>query len=671
MLFGRNSILSGLLTLFLVTEAAHCAAPAGTCAYDDVQSFLSCSTRYTTKQPKSVTRSTYTEFRTVSRAVTTTVTVDVVTSRDPNLLATTTITAHPTSTSTVLTVSSVTTVWTSTVTTSLYYTIYTTTTINPGTTTVVVTPPPRSVPTPVGFVAVLNDPTNSALYTDLPAKKFRRAAEPAPDPVSKPIAEPLAGPFAEPLPVGIPNVAPVGIGRRANYPVAVTCKKTIRVTFVTTITQTVGRRTSRLPGRTTTQTVHIPPTYWVHYTPTNAITLHWTESLVRTVGPSFTTTLTSTVTGNSTVTSYLPQQTVYAACGLGVNQDSIDACEPKLPFHVRIMDSTISQDSFNLGKPQFDKLVNQRYLPASYRTKRDLILVPSFDDFEFLQRELLVKRLDDIRNHLWLVGRPMPPRPLHYQLVLSRSIVVTEAMDLHLVWSGPRIFVKPIPSYLLDSDFWATHLACSGAMEHGQREAREDLAKSARGFLFTYTALISYESDFRIAQQLGLLPEGMTWDNWREFTRQFLRDFRFSLVNPRFWYGELRLSRLNSIYRWRKGLLWRGYSKVSSHTSYGDLLRDNFHLLAAILGYVVIVLTAMQVGLATEQLQANVPFQNVSYGISVLAMIAPLIIGVAIFGVVLFIVGYNWAITRTYERRRFREMGLLQDWERAEVKGRN
>ncbi|KAK6353700.1 hypothetical protein TWF696_005661 [Orbilia brochopaga] len=357
--------------------------------------------------------------------------------------------------------------------------------------------------------------------------------------------------------------------------------------------------------------------------------------------------------------------------GLKANQDSIDACEPKLPFRVRIADSAISQDSFGLGKPQFDKLGNQRYLPATYRTKRDLILVPSYDDLEFLQRELLVKRLDDVQKHLWLVGRPMPPRPLHYQLVLSRNIVITEAMDLHLVWSGSRIFLKPIPAYLLDSDFWATHLLCSGAVDHDQRERREDLARSARGFLFTYTALIAYESDFRIAQQACLLPDTMTWERWQEFTRQFLRDFRFSAVNPRFWYGELRLSRLNSIYRWRKGMLWRGYSKVSSHISYGDLLRDNFHLLAAILGYVVIVLTAMQVGLATEQLQSNVPFQNVSYGISVLAILAPLIIGAAIISVVLFIVGYNWAVTRTYERRRFREMGLLEDWEREEAKGRN
>ncbi|KAF3929363.1 hypothetical protein ABW19_dt0201455 [Dactylella cylindrospora] len=335
--------------------------------------------------------------------------------------------------------------------------------------------------------------------------------------------------------------------------------------------------------------------------------------------------------------------------------------ETKLPFSVRVFNS--SQEHLTISLPEKPK----NFLPATYRTGRDHISIPSYDDLDFLQRELLVPRLDSIRKHLWLVGRPMPPRPLHYQLVLSREIVITESMELHLVWAGSRIFIKPIPAYLLDADFWSNHLLGNDkeqgqSPDESQRQLREDIAKSARGFLFTYTALIAYESDYRIAQDRGLLPSSVTWDKWREFTRQFLQNHHYSSLNPRFWYGELRLSRLNSIYRWRKGLLWRGYSKVASHISYKDLLSDNFALLAAILGYVVIVLTAMQVGLATERLQTNMPFQDVSYGIAVLAIVAPLALGVAIFAIVLFIVVYNWIVTGAYEKRRFREMGLLPDW---------
>ncbi|KAF3929711.1 hypothetical protein AA313_de0207355 [Arthrobotrys entomopaga] len=325
----------------------------------------------------------------------------------------------------------------------------------------------------------------------------------------------------------------------------------------------------------------------------------------------------------------------------------------------------------NASQISFDALSTENlkeHLPAVYRSGRgsDRVSIPSYD-LEFLQRELLVRRLDAIQDHLWFVGRPMPPRPLHYQIVLSRTIVISENMDQHLVWTGTRIFLKPIPAYLLETGFWSEHLALQEHMDDGQRRAVDELKKSARGFLFTYVALISYESDFRIAKESHLIPENVTWDQWKEFSRRFLQDFQYSSVNPRFWYGELRLSRLNAIYRWRKGFLWRGYSKIASHISYKDLLRDNFHLLAAILGYVVIVLTAMQVGLATEQLATNVPFQNVSYGISVVSILAPLILGVAILGIVVFIVIYNWIVTKSYEKRRFREMGLLPGFQEKDT----
>ncbi|KAK6342277.1 hypothetical protein TWF730_001753 [Orbilia blumenaviensis] len=337
--------------------------------------------------------------------------------------------------------------------------------------------------------------------------------------------------------------------------------------------------------------------------------------------------------------------------------------DEKFPFCVTAIGSgqnfpdTSQSDRFHL------------YLPSTFRTKHDHVSIPSLEDPDFLRRELLVPRLDDIQDHLWLVGRPMPPRALHYQVMLSRDIVVTESMDLHLVWADKRIFIKPIPGYLLDPEFWATHLACPEHMDIQQRQNREELARAARGFLFTYTALISHESDFRIALESGLISHKLSWENWKAFSYQFIQNFQYSSVSPRFWYGELRLSRLNSIYRWRKGLLWRGYSKIDSHMSYGDLLRDHFHLLAAILGYIVIVLTAMQVGLATERLAMNAPFQDVSYGVAVLAMIAPLIIGAAIFGVVLFIVIYNWLVTKNYERKRFRQMGVLLDWDGTGEKG--
>lgn len=200
----------------------------------------------------------------------------------------------------------------------------------------------------------------------------------------------------------------------------------------------------------------------------------------------------------------------------------------------------------------------------------------------------------------------MPPRPLHYRVLTSREIHVTENPELHLVWAKNRIFVKPIPRWLLDPDFWSAHLLVTAAANSDgnkhQPDPRKDLAACALGFLFTYTALVACESDFRIAVDKGLVPRQVSWDRWRAFSAQIVQNHCYASANPRYWYGELRLSRLNKIYRIRMGYFLRGYSKVVSHAVFEDLFRDNFGALAAVLGYVVIVLTAMQVGLATDQL---------------------------------------------------------------------
>ncbi|KAI1076061.1 hypothetical protein F5B20DRAFT_339988 [Whalleya microplaca] len=289
-------------------------------------------------------------------------------------------------------------------------------------------------------------------------------------------------------------------------------------------------------------------------------------------------------------------------------------------------------------------------LPASHRTKRDDIVVPRLES-EFLVRELLVKRLNDIQDWLWVCGRPMPPRPLHHQALIAREITITENPELHLVWSKNRIFLKPIPPYLLEPDFWAAHII------HDR-----NLADCARGFLFSYTALVAYESDFRMALEKGLIPTRVTWEAWKRLSQEILQNHCYSSVNPRYWYGELRLSRLNKIYRFRKGFIFRGYSKVAAHTVYVDLLRDNFAALATVLGYVVIVLTAMQVGLGVDKLQSDDAFQNASYGFTVFSIIAPLIAGVGIVIAVLGMFISNWMATKNYEAGRFRAMGVEPSW---------
>ncbi|KAI1503616.1 hypothetical protein F5X99DRAFT_374978 [Biscogniauxia marginata] len=326
--------------------------------------------------------------------------------------------------------------------------------------------------------------------------------------------------------------------------------------------------------------------------------------------------------------------------------------KPNLPFTTRVLSTREASSNANQTSP------HATLLPASHRTKGDHIVVPKLHP-DFLKQELSVKRLNDVQDCLWICGRPMPPRPLHHQVLISRDIAITENPELHLVWSKNRIFLKPIPSWLLEPDVWDAHIV---------RDA--DLAACARGFLFSYIALVAYESDFRLAKESGLLPYSTTWEAWRAFAKELLDNHCYATINPRYWYGELRLSRLNKIYRLRKGFIFRGYSTVTAHAVYVDLIRDNFGTLATILGYVVIVLTAMQVGLGTEKLQSDEAFQNVSYGFTVFSMIAPLIAGAGIMFVVLGMFISNWFATKDYEGKRFKEMGVEAYWRNQPVNAR-
>ncbi|GKT50953.1 uncharacterized protein ColSpa_11134 [Colletotrichum spaethianum] len=326
-----------------------------------------------------------------------------------------------------------------------------------------------------------------------------------------------------------------------------------------------------------------------------------------------------------------------------------------MPFTVRVLENA-GNPAPTVQQPQdFGHL-----MPATSRAKHDHIVVAEADDIDFLERELLVRRLNDVQDLLWICGRPMPPRPLHYQVLTSREIQITESPELHLVWTKNRIFVKPIPRWLLSPDFWAVHLAADADQQRHPR--KQQLVACALGFLFTYTASSPYEK--------GLVPPEMSWDRWKALSAQIVQNHCYASVNPRYWYGELRLSRLNKIYRVRLGYVLRGYSKVASHAVYEDLLQDNFATLAAILGYVVIVLTAMQVGLATDRLVGDSAFQNVSYGFTVFSILAPLVACVAIFGVVLVMFVSSWMVTKVYERKRFQEMGVEPFWRDQKKNGR-
>ena len=233
----------------------------------------------------------------------------------------------------------------------------------------------------------------------------------------------------------------------------------------------------------------------------------------------------------------------------------------------------------------------------------------------------------------------MPPRALHLQRIKMREICPTEQMDLHLTWSPKRMYIKPIPRFLLDARFWEEYL-CGNPW----------LYECAMGFLLSYTALVQHESDFWIAKDAHLLPEEVTWHQWFLLVRQLLNCRNLSNINKRYIYGELRLGRLNMIYRLRLGKS-RGY--MSKSTTYGDFFRDNVNSLITLFAYTTIALSAMQVGLSTTYSDDNGAFQRASYGFAIFSIIAPLFSVAAMLALLIGLVINNLIATLRYRRQRF------------------
>ncbi|CEF85645.1 unnamed protein product [Fusarium graminearum] len=338
------------------------------------------------------------------------------------------------------------------------------------------------------------------------------------------------------------------------------------------------------------------------------------------------------------------------------------------PFHQLLLEKSILPGTTDVSKMSKDDLYS--LFPASRRTKEDDLVAPEiFHSFslanvendrtllttilDWVDKEIDLCRLANIHNFLWIAGRPMPPRPIHQQRLLNREIFITERLDLHLVWTTDRIFLKPLPRFLLDPRFWERFLYCHTVpVLNGEQCSCRGRRERALGFLFSYAALMAHESDFYIAKEAHLIPEEVQWSAWRKAVREILGTSPiYPAIDPRFHYGELRLSRLNKIYFYWKTPL-SGYA--SRWNQYGSFFHDNFALLASSTVYIAVVLTAMQVGLATEALQNNTAFQSASYGFTIFSIVGPL----AATGLVMITFCYlfigNWIATQRYRERRLK-----------------
>ncbi|KAI9147031.1 hypothetical protein HJFPF1_13062 [Paramyrothecium foliicola] len=217
---------------------------------------------------------------------------------------------------------------------------------------------------------------------------------------------------------------------------------------------------------------------------------------------------------------------------------------------------------------------------------------------------------------LWLIAVPGAPRSLYYQKFLRREIVIAEELDLHLIWAKSRIFVKPLPDFLLNYDFWETYISCD-----------PQLHRAACGLLYSYCGLIRFDHDLQVAQECRLINANLNYRVWTEFVRAalpYLNPKDSNIMDKRFQYGELRLHRLDTIYRYSpyrfsvSGIL-QGFPHALNE-SYVPYM-DQYNNAVSAFGIIVIVLSAFNLSLSAQSKSPSLDLQQAAYGFAIFAMI--------------------------------------------------
>lgn len=216
----------------------------------------------------------------------------------------------------------------------------------------------------------------------------------------------------------------------------------------------------------------------------------------------------------------------------------------------------------------------------------------------FLKEDLLAPTLERLAPYLWWMSKQSSAHiaPLHHQTIKFREVVLTENPELHLIWYYDRVFIKPLPKYLLSHAFWTNYIMITGDPSFDCKS----IERSALGFLRTYRHLIKYESDFNIAKEKSLIPTTVTWEKFSNFVCD-LKAIEDTHVSGRYLYGEIRLTRLNF---YIKFLLGRStFHKI--HGQYQSYFSRFYGPLFFLFGMVSVLLTALQVELAAEPLLTN------------------------------------------------------------------
>ncbi len=271
---------------------------------------------------------------------------------------------------------------------------------------------------------------------------------------------------------------------------------------------------------------------------------------------------------------------------------------------------------------------------------------------EFLKTELWDNDLETLAPRLWMLSTQSSANinALHRQRVKGRQIIVTESPHLHLVWIHDRIFLKPIPRYLLSHMFWKIFLlSASSPLGPDRHKIRE----AALGYLRTYKYLIRHESDFLIAQEknLQLIPAGTSWPHFCSFVSGFGR-IHDANVSGRYNYGELRLTRLNFYCK----IFLRKFHFEQINAQYDAYYSRFYAPLLFVFGILSVILSALQVEMGVEQVAATpwVPFQKMSRWFGLLVVVSMVIMSLSLSLLLAWMIVDEWVFALSARRQRKR-----------------
>jgi hypothetical protein len=291
----------------------------------------------------------------------------------------------------------------------------------------------------------------------------------------------------------------------------------------------------------------------------------------------------------------------------------------------------------------------KHYLPS-----QPLISLEDGEVLPFVEKDIPTQSLNQKSPWLWLVATPKSTHvsALHAQISRGRNIVITEDPELHLVWISNRVFIKPLPAYLLSYAFWSYFLFPDKALSKDDQQRRIDILQAALGYVRTYLYLIQHESDLKIAKQECLVPSDLELEKWMAFIKGF-RYVEVRQVSGRYHYGDLRLTRLNF---WAVPILRRWHFRKATWQYAEHFARYVTPLLFVFMTW-SLILNSMQVGLQSRPSWGRLG--DVSAVFSVASLIGVVAVAAFLFGCFCILAGreilYAFGKQMRKRRRKVRE----------------